>query len=205
MINNISKSQGVSKYSLGKNTITAVNIPDFPKMRTSSQCKLSEEELVSKITKLAQRDAAAGKNSRYGERQSGTAEWEKLRDDFISLASPDRMGLIQNRLYSLSGQMSITQMRIRDKIEFFDILFANNKKFGSDVGGNFITFRDEEGNEIAEYSTPNGWNVRSTPAERARNHLFFDLWNQALADAQEEMGQESAQEPEIKSEFSFYI
>lgn len=182
-------------YFVGK-----IKVPPVPKMTTKGQCKLSEKDLVKKIVKLAQSDAAAGKDSQHGATvfgvRVGTAEWKKLRDDYISFASPDRTRLINNTLSNLSGQAQSLKLTGKNRgLNIFNILFKNNKKFGPDVGGNFVKFRDEQGNEIAEYSEPNGWNMRYTPAESARNTAFYDLWKQALADAQEEI------ELEKKGEF----
>lgn len=215
MINSIGKSHMVSKHYSGKTISTVIKLPTVPKMKTKGQCKCSEEELVKKVVKLAQHDAALGTNSQIGAIKNngvrtGTAEWKKLRDDFISLASPDRAKLIPNTLSSLAEQISTMGINGKNyRFEFFEILFGNSKKFGYDVGGNYVTFRDEQGNEIAEYSIPNGWNEIFTPAERARLHAFNDLWNQALADAEADLEQEPRQIPEEISgkeiEMSFLV
>lgn len=171
---------------------TTLKIPPVPNMRTKGQCKLSEKDLVKKITQLARRDAASGKDSQHdgktfhGVRQ-GTEEWRKLREDFVSLSSPDRMGIVKNTLSNLAGTVKSMQSKGNGRFDLLNIILNNHKKFGADVGGNFVRFRDEQGNVIAEYSEPNGWNLRSTPAESARLTLFYDLWKQALADAQEEL------------------
>lgn len=209
MINGIGKSNRVSRCYLDKAASAVSKIPNVPKMRTKGQCRLSEKELAEKIVKLAESDAAAGKDSQYGSTvrgtdvRTGTAEWIKLREDFISLASPDRMGIVKNTLSRYANQMSFMQLKIKDRFEFFDVLFANNKKFGPNVGGNYVEFKDEEGNVIAEYSTPNGWRTQSTPAESARRSAFYDLWRQALADAQEELETGSEDIPAEETKMSF--
>lgn len=170
----------------------------IPNMRTKGQCKLSEKELINKIQELARKDAAAGKNSRYAESFHGvrqpSAEWRKLKDDFVSFASPNRKGIIRNTLSNLAGKVNSMQSSGDGRFDLFKILFNNNKKLGSDVGGNFVIFRDEQGNEIARYSEPNGWSYPYTPAEDARLDEFNDLWNQALADAQAELKQDAGRE-----------
>lgn len=63
---------GSKKYSnyFGK-SISNANIPGAFGMRTSGQCKISEKELVGRITELAHKDAAAGKDSKYSESLRG--------------------------------------------------------------------------------------------------------------------------------------
>lgn len=194
MINRI----GTGSRNYGRSS--SFKIPPVPNMCTKGQCKLSEKDLVKKIVKLAQRDAAAGKDSQHGVNvhgiRMGTPEWKKLRSDYISLSSPNRMELIQNKLAVLANKASSIHSKEDGRFDLFKMLFKSRKKIDPDVGGNFVVFRDEQGNEIARYSEPNGWSMRSTPAESARNTAFYDLWKQALADAQEEL------ESEAKGEFS---
>lgn len=191
MINGI--GSGSINRSYYSNGATKVKIPAAPNMRTKGQCKLSEKELVEKITELAHRDAAAGKNSQYAESfhgiRQGSAEWRKLKDDFVSLDSPDRRGIIQNTLSHLAGRVNSMQLKGDGRFDLFKILFNNCKKFGPDVSVNFVSFRDEQGNEIAHYSEANGWQLLPTPAEGVRNNAFNALWKQALADAQAELKQ----------------
>ena len=185
MINRI----GTSSRNYVKNS--SFKIPPVPNMCTKGQCKLSEKDLVKKIVKLAQRDAAAGKDSQHGVNfhgiRMGTSEWKKLRSDYISLASPNRMELIQNKLAVLANKASSIHSKEDGRFDLFKMLFKSRKKIDPDVGGNFVVFRDEQGNEIARYSEPNGWDIQLTPAESARNTAFHNIWKQALADAQEEL------------------
>lgn len=192
MINGIGKSYINSTYYPGRGVGINIKIPTVPQMRTKGQCKINENELVKKIVKLAQSDAAAGKDSQHGDKingiREGTAEWKKLRDDYISFSSPDRMSIINNTLSNFAGQMKSLNLTSKNKeLSIFDVLFNNSRKFGSDVEINLVKFKDEFGNEIAQYS-PNGWHQIPTPAESARTTAFYELWNQALADAQAELG-----------------
>lgn len=190
MISNINKR---SYYPIGSAGLN-VKMPSVPNLRTRGQCKLSEKELVKKIKDLALRDAAAGENSQYARSfhgvRFGSAEWIKLREDFISFGSPNRMGIVKKTMSSLANKAKSLQPKGDGRLSFFDIIFKNSKKFGSDVKGNFISFKDEQGNEIARYSDVNGWSVMPTPSESARSAEFTELWKQALADAQAELGQD---------------
>lgn len=182
MLNGIGSGSINSSYY--SNGITKVKIPTAPNMRTKGQCKLNEKELVEKIKELARRDAASGKNSQYAETfhgvRQGSAEWRKLKDDFVSSASPNRREIIQNTLSNLAGKVNSIQLKGDGRFDLFKILFNNCKKFGADVNVNFVSFRDEQGNEIAYYSEANGWQLLPAPAESVRNNAFNALWKQAL-------------------------
>ena len=191
MINSISRSNR-SYYTGGSSSFTNPLADD---MSTKGQCRTSEERLVAKIKELAYRDAAAGKDSAHSVNFHGikraTAEWRQLRADYISFASPDRAGIIQKKLAQLTGNASLS-FKGTDRCEAIKILFKNltkSRKHDPDVGGNYISFKDENGREIAHYCTLSGWHYFDTPAESARRSEFYDLWNQALAEAQEALGQ----------------
>ena len=191
MVNNVS-----SRYTnfFRKNA----KIPNSTIMWTKGQCKLSEQELVSKIVDLAHRDAAAGKNSLHDDCKIGS-EWNTLFHNYISLSSPDRAGIIQKKLTQLTGGAASMSLKSNSRIEAFAILFANSRrhKHDPDVGQDYIIFRDEYGKEVATYSKQAGWVVHNTPAESARTHAFIELWNQALSDAQEELEQEPSGDGDI--------
>ena len=197
MVNNISRANR-SYYTGGSSSYTNPLADD---MSTKGQCRTSEEKLVAKIKELAYRDAAAGKDSAHSVYFHGlkraTAEWRQLRADYISFASPDRAGIIQKKLAQLTGKSFSMGLKSNSRLEAFAILFGNNRSSNSrsnrihdpDVGANYISFRDEHGREIAHYCTLSGWHFFDTPAESARRDEFYDLWNQALAEAQEALGQ----------------
>ena len=185
MVNNVS-----SRYTnfFRKNA----KIPNSTVMWTKGQCKLSEKELVSKIVDLAHRDAAAGKNSLLDDAKIGS-EWNTLFHNYISLSSPDRVGIIQKKLSYLTGNTTSTRLK------GFDLFHMLNRRkiHDPDVNSDNIIFRDEVGREVAVYSKNAGWLVHNTPAESARTREFIELWNQALADAQEELEQEPSGDGDI--------
>ena len=190
MINNIGRAYAGRSSS--------VLNPLAEDMSTKGQCRISEDKLVARIKELAYRDAAAGKNSQYAVKYHGigfgSPEWRQLRADYISFASPDREGIIQKKLAQLTGNSSSISLKSSNRFVAFAILFGNSRKSvlrtaDPDVGGNYISFKDEHGREIAHYCTLSGWHFSDTPAESARRSEFYDLWKQALAEAQEELGQ----------------
>lgn len=175
-------------------------LPFAPSLVTKGQCKVSEEELVERVNNLAKKDAAAGKDSQNSEtlRRSGrittysSAQWRKLRDDYISFASPDRAGIIQKKLDQMSGRSASMGLMGAGRTVTFAVLFASHQRsrlhrYDPDVGANFVSFKDEWGKEIARYSETCGWDYFDTREESMRRCAFDDLWKQALADAQEEL------------------
>lgn len=185
MINGIGGSYINAAYYKYSRISSNIKIPTVPQMCAKGRCKSSEKELTEKIVELAKSDAASGKDSRHGETvkgftaRIGTAEWRMLRDDFISFASPDRMGIVKNTLFDLANKANSMHLKCDKGFDLLKALFANSKKFGPNVDANFIEFKDEYGKVIARYSEPNGWSVWSTDAECARNAAFDELWNQA--------------------------
>ena len=146
-------------------------------MLTKGQCKLSEKELIAKVKELARRDAAEGRNS-FLEVPISPA-WRKLKDDYISFASPDRAGSIRKKLSYLTGNTASMHLK------GFDLFHMLNRRkiHDPDVSPDTIIFRDELGREIASCSRRAGWTFPGTTAEYARSYAFDDLWKQALADA----------------------
>ena len=182
MVNDISHS----KYT--NNIRKSLQLPPLAGMRTKGQCKLSEKELITKIKDLARRDAAAGKNSLHDDCKAGS-EYRRLYNDFLSFASPDRAGIIQNKLSQLSGGTATISLKNGRHSEAFEVLFAmirSGRKHDPDVGTNFISFKDSQGIEVAHYGTTVGWSFPPTSAEIARSTAFHAIWDQALADAQKE-------------------
>lgn len=202
MINSINRSNNAYGASSYFN-------PLAEDMSTKGQCRVSEEELVKRIRDLAYRDAAAGKNSQYGVKfhgvGTGTPEWRKLRADYISFASPDRAGIIQKKLSQLTGGAANMRLQSNSRLEALAILFANGTKSARkihdpDVGGNYISFKDERGKEIAHYCTLSGWHYSDTSAESARRSEFYDMWRQFLTEAQEELEQKELEKKQLNKE-----
>lgn len=183
MVNNVGHSKYVNDLR------KSVKLPGLANMRTKGQCKLSEEEVVKKIQNLARRDAAAGRDSLRDDFKIGS-ELNKLYNDFVSFVSPDRAGAIQKKLAQLTCQSSSSS-----KVKGYDLLcMLNNRrlrKHDPDIGGNYISFKDEFGREVAHFGTTCGWVFPLTKAEIARHGEFLDIWNQALNFGQYEFDQEA--------------
>jgi len=189
MINNI--HNGSMTHSIARNRTTArgVNLPEIPKhILTSGRSNLSDDRFKDKIWEMAQRDVAAGRNSRFVPNGCtvGSDEWRSLLNDFISVASPDRIGIINNTLSGLAGRLGQMMARINLRANLLTLLMGNSRFFGNkDIGNNFINFRDASGNVIAMFQSDTGWSNVSTPAENGRAQEFFRLWDESFALASE--------------------
>lgn len=182
MINSINSSSIVQSSYLASNNSKIPVVPDD----FLSKSNLSSSQLEQKIMELARRDVAAGKNSGFGGKYgSGTDEWQKLRNDYISVASPDRKGIISNSLSSFASKMSSAGIQY-NRMNFFQMLFQNNW-LSKDIHGNFIDFRDASGNRVASFSEHDGWMAIATPAELARIQEFRAVWDKAIAAANKEI------------------
>lgn len=182
-----SKYANYFKKSVPKSTLADV--------WTKDKSKLSEKELITRMVDLAQRDAAAGKDSLHDDPFVGS-EWNTLHQGFICLSSPDRLGIIQKKLSGLTGNTASTQLK------GFDLFFMMNrrKRRDPDVNPDCIIFRDEHGKEVAVHSKYSGWITHGTSAEYTRSYAFLDLWNQALADAKEDLEWEESEKERLAQE-----
>ena len=173
--------------SANRNNLRGFTVPSLPwHMSTSGQSNLSDEEFDEKIMDLARRSFAAQEDF-FSSQAEGNTEFNRLRRDFVSVASPDRVGIINNTITSLADKVRSLIMCIRPNhsLNLFEILFQNSHLFGSDdIGGNFIRFRDSGGNEIASFSNNGvGWMSAPTDAESSRSHDFNARWRDAFARA----------------------
>jgi hypothetical protein len=161
-----------------RNTTGNVQLPEIPShVVTSGQSSLSDDEFMSKIDEMARRDVAAGRNSRFGSVQGD--EWRRLKDDFMSVASPNRTSVINNTLSDMAGRLRQMMPRLNFGTNLLQILMGHSTQFGSrDIGSNFINFRDNSGNLLAMFQD-NGWTIVTTPAEEGRVQDFLRLWDEA--------------------------
>ena len=133
----------------------------------------SDEQLERRLLDMAQKDAVSGKNSR------GSAEWNKLRNDYMFAESGDRKSSIDSTISNLKSKMNAMQIKF-NSLNFFQMLFKNSGLFGTrDIGGNFINFRNANGEKIAKFNSDTGWEIFTTAAEEARHSDFLDKWERA--------------------------
>jgi len=184
MVNSIGNNSAITASYTQKSS----KIPAVPDLLTSGQSDMGDSEIEKKIMEMARRDVAAGTNSKFAKskRGSGTDEWFKLEQDYVSAVSPDRKGIITKSLSNLASKMGSMQIKFNSR-NFFQVLFQNNRLFGSDVGGNFINFKDSGGNTVATYGSLNGWITHTTPDENQRITDFIAMWDKAIATAQQEL------------------
>ena len=183
MISNIGASPMTNSFA-SRIDMRGFTLPAFPSLiPTRGQSNLSDEEFDEKIMDLARRSFAAQEDFFFSH-TSGNSELNYLRRDFVSVVSPDRVGIINNTLASLADKISSLIMRLRPNrsMNLLEILFQNSHLFGSEnIGGNFIRFTDSSGNEIASFSSNGiGWSSVPTDAENSRHHNFNARWRAAF-------------------------
>ena len=183
MINSIANSS-VNQTSTSR-YVNNARLPQVPDSLLSKS-NLSESELERRIMELARRDAAAGKNLKFGGKMgNGSPEWQQLQLDYISVASPDRKGIIANTLSNFANKLNTQQVN-RGPANLFEALFQN-RWISNDIHGNFIDFRDANGNIVAKWDEHRGFMAMATPAEGARTQEFRALWDKAIAAANAEV------------------
>lgn len=120
--------------------------PDFSRFDccTKSAPAMSEDEYKQAIIELAQKDAAKGK---FHNTEGNNKEYMALKKSFVSVASPDRRGIIAAASRGIWGKGTVT----------------------------FAEFKDKAGNVIAHYSPNNGWAMIGSPAKNARESEFDSI------------------------------
>ena len=183
----ISNIGGVSAYNPYEKINSAsqmISLPDIgAEITTKGQSKLSEQGIKDKLLDMARREIASGVFSGNNYR-SNSAEWLKLEKDYMSFASPDRKGIINNTLSGLAQNLRMMMPRLSLSNNLLGLLMQHNRLFRSrDIGNNFINFRDASGNLVGNYSQqPNGsWGFNNilTNAELSRSHEFMQMWYDA--------------------------
>ena len=173
-----------------RNPVRNMPLPRIPAhILTSGQTNLSDDEFKEKIMEMARRDVAAGRNYRFVPNgcSAGTDEYRALKNEFISAASPDRAGMINNMLSGLANRLGRMMPRVNLGANLLTALMAHSRMFNSrDVGVNFINVRDASGNKIAIFNSDTGWSNVATPAKNGRAQEFFRLWDEAFVTIGEE-------------------
>ncbi|MCL2577793.1 MAG: hypothetical protein FWE27_07065 [Defluviitaleaceae bacterium] len=179
MVNSIS-SVGNSQVA-SRTAQQRVNLPSF--MLSTTEPKMSDEEFEQKIIELAKRHQAAGKF----QSQDPNSEFHDLRRSFISVASPDREGMINKALptilgkireYTSSNTMTIptTYQELIMKLLFGIDTYSSNMNKGQQTV--LFELYDASGNNLATLTT-GGWHQYHTPAESARDREFITIFNKA--------------------------
>ncbi len=183
---------GQRAFSTGTGRIGGVSIPDFNGIGhyTKSPRKMSEEKYREAIVEQAKKDHAVGKF------QNDSDGFNKLIKSYVSVASPDRKGILSEGITAIFKNKS----SIPKPLNLLEVLLKNGsaKYQKEDNELTFAEFYDSEGNMIASYS--NGkWTELRTPDETARQIEFCSIYNQAWGDAKrtaanppQENGQEAS-------------
>jgi hypothetical protein len=179
MINSVTSvghSQGTNRTEQRR-----VNLPSF--MLSTTEPKMSDEEFEQKIIALAKRDQAAGK---FHNRDS---EYKSLRNSFISVASPDREGMINKALPTILSKIreyaNKTQYASYDEMIMHLLFGIDPPSSDLNMGQNVTLFelKDANGNLLARLST-SGWHQIHTLAESARDFEFNAIYRKAWRTAE---------------------
>jgi hypothetical protein len=182
MINSISSvghNQGASRTQQPR-----VNLPPF--MLSKSKPKMSDEEFEKKIIELAKRDQAAGRF------YSKDDYFKTLQNSFISVASPDREGMINNALPSILNKIreyaNTSTAKSYNSYEemlmhlLYGIEPPNTHNYNPGQSIVLFELKDANGNLLAMLTT-SGWSIFGTPAENARemefNSIYVNAWRVA--------------------------
>jgi hypothetical protein len=124
--------------------LRSLPMPDFSVEYTKSAPEKSDKGYIEAIEEQAKRDAA------NGEFQSGVS-FKALKKSYISVASPDRRGMVA----------SLNRSRL------------SNRNLQS------ATLYDNTGFCVGSYNISYGWRMHPTPKEMAKSDSFHAIYNAA--------------------------
>ena len=134
-------------------------------MPTKSAPAMSEEKFKEAIIAQAKKDFENGK---FG--GANNASYMVLKNNFISVASPDRKGSIAQMMRKIPDSQ-------HGKVSYLKI-------------------KDAQGNTISTYSANGGWKAIGTKEENRRssqfNAIYNEAWNTLKAQAQQQVKQTSS-------------
>jgi len=163
-------------------------LANYKDLLSRSAPLMSDEEFMDRAKEQAQKDFA--NNVFQG------PELCALQRAFISVVSPDRVGIIDSAIRSGS---SSTQKRF---LHLWEILLQLEKGketalpvsdigFNPDGSINVMHIRDTAGNIIIGYNDDGGWSENLTPEELARGQAMLKVYNDAWKQASEQAKSEN--------------
>ena len=187
-------SAGFGQQRMGRQSFHVNSPPNFGVggMPTKSAPRMSDEEFKTAIVEMARRHVAEGKDLSQAHHSS---ELQNMSVSYMSAASPDRKGYIDNTLSGFAGKLqrmaptlNMKRFCLLDALMQNSNLFPNNRK----VGNNFVHVTDSSGSIIAMFSElppfrggGMGWTFVPTEAEQARSREFITMYNDAWMAARE--------------------
>lgn len=164
----------MSRTFSGTKKIGNISLPDFKDFHFNTRSKLamSEEKFEEAIVEQAKKDQAVGKF------QTQSSAYKDLMKSYVSIASPDREGIITNALNNLFKN----SMAEAKNINYLDLLLFGKVTYEKEIGLSYAEFKDSSGELMASYSN-GGWTFYGTKAENARESDFLNIYNRAWDEA----------------------
>jgi len=160
-------------------------LASYKDMVTRSAPLMSDEAFMEVARKQARKDFA--NNVFQGD------EFGALAKAFVSVVSPDRVGMIENAMKNGSSST------LKRAPHLWEILWPLEKGKGTALPVSDIGFRpdgsihhffitDSAGNNIILYEQDRGWSDISTPEEVARGKILLQVYNDEWKLAKSEIG-----------------
>ena len=158
----------------GTGKIGNVRLPDYSGLYfdTKQPPAMSEDKYKEAIIEQAQQDQKEGKF------QSNSVGFRKLEKSYVSVASPDRKGIIANGLRAIFKN----NFSHPKTLDYIALMFGEVKYQKENNDLSYAEFYDENGEMVASYSN-GSWNCYGTKAENARELEFLGIYNAAWGSA----------------------
>ncbi|MCL2048283.1 MAG: hypothetical protein FWG87_06100 [Defluviitaleaceae bacterium] len=192
-----------------------VKLPSF--MLSKSEPLMSDEEYKEKAIEMARQHAREGRI--YS--PDIDSDFNTLRSSYISVASPDRQGIINKAMPKVMSDLKKKAEESDMFQRFMEILFKLETNRTPHMGAEQVLemphtpenmgqalhiadFKDGQGNVIAQLTT-NGWIAFPTDAETARRKELQAIYNDAWRAAKSEYALERSLEADFSGGLSWLM
>jgi len=176
----------------------SVSVPIWNPQKTEFGWLASYKDLLSRSTPLMSDEAFMEKAREQARKDFANNvfqgdEFGSLSKAFVSVVSPDRVGIIENAIRNGSSSTQKRALHLweillqleKGKENALPVSYYNVKPDGS-INDMFIT--DSAGNNIIQYSQDWGWIEISTPEEITRGKIILQVYNDEWKQAKSEVG-----------------
>jgi hypothetical protein len=151
------------------------SLVNYRDLLSRSKPLMSDERFMEAARELARKDFSLGIRA--------DAEFSALRDAFLSVVSPDRVGLVENTFGKMAD--SLDKRLPRNLLEVFmmmenelgDLPQVSNVTVTPTGKLASINIHDDSGNVVVMYSYWSGWTASWTPEEWQRHHKILGVYN----------------------------
>ena len=176
----------------------SVSVPIWNPQKTEFGWLASYKDLLSRSTPLMSDEAFMEKAREQARKDFANNvfqgdEFGSLSKAFVSVVSPDRVGIIENAIRNGSSStpkraLHLWEILLQIEKGTENALPVSHIGFNPDGSLNTMTITDSAGNNIMQYKHDRGWTYFCTPEEEARSKKILQIYNDEWKQAKSEIG-----------------